>query len=60
MLGTAVLGSVLSTIYARSLTLSDGLTPGQEHQASETLGGAVEVANTLPDVSAAPLFDAGK
>ncbi|MEF2979346.1 MFS transporter [Subtercola sp. YIM 133946] len=48
VLGTAVLGSILTAFYRSSVVLPYGLTEGQATSASETLGGAVGVANEIP------------
>ncbi|MEU5844265.1 MFS transporter [Rhodococcus sp. NPDC047139] len=48
VLGTAVLGSVLSASYSAHLTLPAGLSAEQAEAAGETLGGAHAVAETLP------------
>ena len=66
VLGTAVLGSVLTASYRSSIVVPDGV-PGADATASrDTLGGAVEVASTLPDgigeallASARHAFDSG-
>jgi DHA2 family multidrug resistance protein-like MFS transporter len=48
VLGTAVLGSILTAFYRASVVLPAGLTDQQATSASETLGGAVGVANEIP------------
>ncbi|WP_442972637.1 MFS transporter [Rhodococcus sp. Rp3] len=48
VLGTAILGSVLSASYSAHLLLPAGLNPEQAQAARETLGGAHAVAGTLP------------
>ncbi|WP_374112349.1 MFS transporter [Rhodococcus sp. CH91] len=48
VLGTAVLGSVLSASYSAHLTLPSGLSISQAEAARETLGGAHAVAQDLP------------
>ena len=48
VLGTAVLGSVLSASYRAHLSLPAGLSAEQAGAARETLGGAHAVAETLP------------
>lgn len=48
VLGTAILGTVLTASYRSSVVLPDGLTAEQQHAAGETLGGAVNVAGQLP------------
>ncbi|MGN7202566.1 MFS transporter [Arthrobacter sp. SAFR-044] len=70
LLGTAVLGSILTASYQQNLRLPAGLEamlPGASlHNAGETLAGAVEAANLLPDslaaavrAAAAAAFDSG-
>ena len=58
LLGTAVLGSILTASYQHNLRLPAGLLeaapPSAAHNAGETLAGAMEVASALP----APLADA--
>lgn len=57
VLGTAVLGSILASAYRSTLVLPTGLTPGDALAASETLGGAHEVARRLPADAAQSLLD---
>ncbi|GAA1211857.1 MFS transporter [Rhodoglobus aureus] len=66
VLGTAVLGSILTASYRSSIVIPDGLTAVDATAARETLGGAVEVASTLPEglgeqllSSARHAFDSG-
>jgi len=57
LLGTAILGSILTASYQRNLQLPAGVAradPGAVHQAGETLAGAAELAQALP----APLAEA--
>ena len=58
LLGTAVLGSILTASYQHNLRLPDALaesaSAGAIHNAGETLAGAMDVAAALP----APLADA--
>jgi DHA2 family multidrug resistance protein-like MFS transporter len=58
LLGTAVLGSILTASYQRNLRLPAGVEETASgtavHQAGETLAGAVELADILP----APLAEA--
>ncbi|MEQ4520844.1 MFS transporter [Pseudarthrobacter sp. B907] len=57
LLGTAILGSILTASYQRNLRLPAdvaGAGPGAAHQAGETLAGATELARSLP----APLAEA--
>ncbi|UFU05648.1 MFS transporter [Ruania halotolerans] len=55
VLGTAVLGGLLSSAYARNVMLPDGVPAADAQAAGETLGGAVEVARSLPPAQAADL-----
>lgn len=55
--GTALLGSVLLASYQRNLTLPAGLSPEQAVTATETLGGAVNVASSLPVSAGGQLLD---
>jgi DHA2 family multidrug resistance protein-like MFS transporter len=51
-LGVAVLGTAVTATYAARVTVPPDLDPGQAATASETLGGAVDVAAALgPDAS---------
>jgi DHA2 family multidrug resistance protein-like MFS transporter len=66
VLGTATLGTVLTSAYRSGVVLPAGLDADQVQRAGETLGGAVAVAGELPADSAASLlasagaaFDAG-
>ncbi|WP_258804927.1 MFS transporter [Pseudarthrobacter sp. NS4] len=58
LMGTAVLGSILTASYQHNLrlpaALSEAAPAGAAHSAGETLAGAMEVASVLP----APLADA--
>ncbi|MBB5791396.1 DHA2 family multidrug resistance protein-like MFS transporter [Jiangella mangrovi] len=57
-LGTAVLGSVLTAVYASSLGAVPGVDGAALSQARETLGGAVDVAGSLPSSAGASLLAA--
>jgi DHA2 family multidrug resistance protein-like MFS transporter len=66
VLGTAVLGSILTASYRGALQIPAGLTGNEADAARETLGGATELAEHLPtDVgtellqSAQSAFDSG-
>lgn len=66
VLGTAVLGGLLTSIYRSGVELPSGLTPEQAASAGETLGGATDVASQLPAslaeqllASARAAFDSG-
>ncbi len=59
VLGTAVLGSILTASYRTGLVLPAGLSEGDASAARETLGGAVSVAERVPaDVGSALLESA--
>lgn len=57
VLGTAVLGGLVTAHYRGVLQLPAFITPLQEHLASETLAGAYTVAATLTDVQANELMN---
>lgn len=66
VLGTAVLGGILTALYRSGLVLPAGLSGDATAAARETLGGAVTVAEGLPSAlgdrvveAAASAFDAG-
>ena len=66
VLGTAVLGSILTAAYRSGVEVPASVTGAAAATAGETLGGAVEVAGTLPDpvaeallTSATHAFDSG-
>ena len=66
VLGTAVLGSILTASYRDSIVIPEGLSAADATAARETLGGAVEVASTMPSgigeqllESARHAFDSG-
>ena len=48
VLGTAVLGSILAAYYQSSIVIPNGVNAVDAQAARDTLGGAVEVASTLP------------
>lgn len=48
VLGTATLGTILTSFYRSGVELPQGLTAEQQLAAGETLGGAVSVAGELP------------
>jgi len=56
VLGTAVLGSILTAGYRNGIVLPEGMDPAAASAASETLGGAVEAARALPGPQAAELL----
>jgi MFS transporter, DHA2 family, multidrug resistance protein len=66
VLGTAILGTLITASYRAALVVPPGLSAEQAHAAGETLGGAVTVASGLPAplaeqllVSARDAFDSG-
>lgn len=66
VLGTALLGGILTAVYSSHIKLPQGLTAEQAHAAQETLGGASRVAEQLNSGLGADLlaaaqeaFDAG-
>jgi DHA2 family multidrug resistance protein-like MFS transporter len=60
VLGTAVLGSILNSAYRGHLDLPGGLDAASERAASETLGGASEVAGTLSAADGSALLTAAQ
>lgn len=58
VLGTAVLGSILTASYSAHLTVPAGLDAEQATAAQQTLGGAHAVADTLPPAQADALLAA--
>ncbi len=60
VLGTAILGTILTASYRAAVELPLGLTTAQHAAAGETLGGAVAVADQLPAASAAALLDSAR
>ncbi len=58
VLGTAVLGGILTAIYRAQLVLPAGLDDAAATAARETLGGAVSTAQTLPAAAAEALQEA--
>ncbi|MET0736141.1 MAG: MFS transporter [Microbacterium sp.] len=66
VLGTAVLGGILTALYRANLALPSGLPADDAHAAGETLAGAVHVADGIGGAlgaavrqAAAEAFDAG-
>jgi len=66
VLGTAILGSILTAHYRATLVLPASLTPAEGAAARETLAGAFETAERLPgavgaslEASAGHAFDSG-
>ena len=58
--GTAVLGSILVSSYRGAIDLPEGLSPAQQSTASETLGGAINVAGDLPAPIASQLIETAR
>lgn len=66
VLGTAVLGSILAAAYRMNVVVPQGVSAADHDTASQTLGGAIEVAGGLPAqqgeallASAKHAFDSG-
>ncbi|MCB7135380.1 MFS transporter [Cellulosimicrobium marinum] len=57
VLGTAVLGSILTASYHANVVVPDGVPAADAVAAAETLGGATQVASTLPAGQAQALLD---
>ena len=57
LLGFAVLGTIITSVYRDTMMLPAGLTGEQAEQARETLGGAVRVSQSLPSGDAAVLME---
>ena len=55
-LGVAVLGTAVTATYAARVAVPPGLDPGQAATASETLGGAVDVAEALDPAASGELL----
>lgn len=60
VLGTAVLGGLLTATYRGAVQLPAGLTAEQQASAGETLGGAVDVAGALPGEVSSQLLESAK
>ncbi|WP_233198425.1 MULTISPECIES: MFS transporter [unclassified Cryobacterium] len=60
VLGTAVLGTILTVSYRAAVLLPDGLSATERLAAGETLGGAVAVAGQLPADTAAQLLESAR
>lgn len=58
VLGTAILGGIITAFYRRALELPAGLPAEAEAAARETLAGAYTAAHELPEPLAAQLWDA--
>ncbi|MFP3578862.1 MFS transporter [Arthrobacter sp. efr-133-TYG-104] len=60
LLGTAVLGSILTASYQHNLVIPAGVSSQVAGKASETLAGAVDAAGTLPEPTSAALLTAAR
>ncbi|MGW6918546.1 MFS transporter [Kitasatospora sp. NPDC054939] len=59
-LGIALVGSVATALYASRLVVPAGTGPAAAEQAGESLGGAVEAAQGLPEALAGPLLSSAR
>lgn len=57
VLGTAVLGSILTASYHANVVVPDGVPHADAAASAETLGGATQVAESLPAGTAQALLD---
>ncbi|MGP9500816.1 MFS transporter [Specibacter sp. AOP5-B1-6] len=60
VLGTAVLGSILAASYRLNIVVPAGVSEVAANTASQTLGGAIDVAATLPAPQGAALLESAK
>ncbi|PYI40298.1 MFS transporter [Arthrobacter psychrolactophilus] len=60
VLGTAILGSVLAASYRMNVVIPAGASGALGESASQTLGGAIEAAATLPPEQSAALLESAK
>ena len=60
VLGTAILGSILTASYRTNVVLPDGLNAAQQLSAGETLGGAVTVSGQIPADAGEQLLDSAR
>ncbi|GAA5230588.1 MFS transporter [Arthrobacter cryoconiti] len=60
VLGTALLGSILAAAYKLNVVIPAGLSAGNKDAAEQTLGGAIDVAATLPTDQGAALLASAK
>jgi DHA2 family multidrug resistance protein-like MFS transporter len=58
VLGTTVLGGILTALYRANLVVPDGVTDAAAGAASETLAGAVHAAETIGGATGQALFEA--
>jgi len=60
VLGTAVLGGVLTAVYRAVVQVPFGASPADAHAAAETLGGAVATAARLPGAEGFALLESAR
>ena len=60
VLGTAVLGGVLTAVYRAVVQVPFGASPADAHAAGETLGGAVATAARLPGAEGVALLESAR
>lgn len=60
VLGTALLGSILAAAYKINVVIPAGVTAEQQETASQTLGGAIDVAGKLPAEQGNALLESAK
>ncbi len=60
VLGTAVLGGILTAAYSARVVIPAGVSAVDATTAAETLGGATAVASTLPEPQAAQLLSSAQ
>lgn len=60
VLGTAILGSILAAAYRLNVVVPDAVPAGDRDAASQTLGGAIDVAGNIPAQQAQALLDSAK
>jgi DHA2 family multidrug resistance protein-like MFS transporter len=60
VLGTAVLGAILSGFYRANVAVPSGLSATDSTAAGETLGGALGVAESLPSADSSSLISSAQ
>lgn len=60
VLGTSVLGGVLTAFYRRNLDVPEGMGSAAAEHARETLAGALQISDSLPTAAGAELAEAAK
>lgn len=60
VLGTSVLGGVLTAFYRRNLDVPEGVGSAAAEHARETLAGALQISDSLPTAAGAELAEAAK